>query len=637
MGERLDTKSNTPDFFSKHQAAVRESHLNESVDDRYDLKTSRRTAAIDYVGAADTDSSNGADDAAQKYEYTDIDEPGISGSRDYQLLDIDYRTTLAVALDRKEADLVVRCIISAYEANDYLFIQALSNETFSKILMIMQPSLLVNDITSVHRDLSIGKVRQLGIASANRVAREYSDLVVRIVEIRLDDGRSKLGLDDYVVFLRSARDLGNHKMASFAWGALLRDGHTPDTRCYNHYMAAHVWNGRHRHQHRQKVRVTPFNKKNRLREERRAKFSALDIASADTLTMAQHVFDTMSTEGVAPDEESYRILIVAAARQGRVSEVKTILKKIWEIDVDTIQQGALTQDASQRIGESLPLRPCQALLVTIAHAFGINNDIPTALRVIDRIAQQHRLFIDEQVWDELFERTFVLSIDRTGTSRADGSKTGQLPVHSLQTLWDTMIGEPYRVQPTMRMYNYLIKNLASRARTPIMVTRMSEGLNLYKKHRDEAATAFKRLKAAIAQENAGDLLSSSIENLRYEWEHRNLLRRRDVYLLKRWMSLLLQSFDEWHRVDWVDRHYACGLPALLWGWREWAPTLVEYETPTAFVAFNIRSKDDIALRSSRKARTQQKQRRVLDAAPRLIGQDWTWDVKGNRAILPSAR
>jgi hypothetical protein len=595
-------------FFSNYEATVIESHLNEDVGICHKSSVLASYAARDLHENGDFDQL--PDEMAEH-------KPVTAGDA----------STLDTAIARGDADLIARCILSIDEASDFSYLQALSDDAFTEKLMLLQPSTFVNRITSVHQELSSSKVRQMGITPVNEVARAYSDLLMQIVTTRRSGG-SKLSLTDHTILLRSARDLGNHKMAREVWNALFQDGHSPDVDCYNYYMAAHVWNGRHRSQHRQKVRVVPFNAMNRQREQRRAKFRALDVDSADTLTMARHIFDVMSRDGVEPNEESYRVLIVAAARQGRMDNVNTILRNIWAVDVDAIQRGANeAPKVSPKRTENVPLKPCGALLVAIAHAFGINNDILTALRVVDHIAQRHRIPIDEEIWSQLFEWTFVLSIDRTGTSKKDGSNIGQLPSQTLQSLWDTMIGEPYDIQPTMRMYDLLIKDLFARSQTPAMVAKMMEAVALYESHRHEASAAFKRFKTVAAKydddkQDAKNVPSLSLEHLRREWEYLNLLRRRDVYLLKRWTSLILKSFDEWHRVDFVDRHYACGLPALLWEWREWAPTTVKYEMPTAFVEFDIRTKEEIAFKAQRKVDAQMRQRRILDTAPRLLGQDW---------------
>jgi hypothetical protein len=618
-------------FFSTYEATVLESHLNEEFDICHESDVRAATTLPDYaeyLPIGDQTHFNesrvdASDDAGGSREREEFEDDILDENSEQRLLASDARSMLDAAWTRGYADSAHGSNIFKNGTIDHTVLQALSDDVFTETLMHLQPSAFVNRLTSVHRELSRSKVRQLGIAPVNEIARSYSEMLMEIVTTRRS-GDSKPRLADYTILLRSARDLGNHKMARHVWNALLKDGHSPDVDCYNCFMAAHVWNGRHRPQHRQRVRITPFNAKIRQREQRRAKFRTLDIGSADTLTMARHIFDTMSRDGVEPNDESYRILLMAAAHQGRMEEVKTLLRKIWGIDVNAIQRGASSATkVAQYPVKDVPERPSGALLVAIAHAFGINNDILTALRMVDHVAQQYGIPIDMEVWDQLFEWMFVLSINRTGTSKKNGSNVGQLPSQSLQSLWNTMIGEPYLVQPTMKMYDLLIKNLFTRSQTPAMVAKMMEALALYESHRDEASAAFERIKAVAAGINGDDQVANqALEGLRWEWEYLNLLRRRDVYLLKRWTSLMLKSFDEWHRMDFVDRHYACGLPAFLWKWREWAPTTVKYEMPTAFLEFDIRTKDEIVVKAQRKADAQVRQGRVLDTVPCLVGQGW---------------
>ncbi|KAI7044828.1 hypothetical protein KC352_g805, partial [Hortaea werneckii] len=98
-----------------------------------------------------------------------------------------------------------------------------------------------------------------------------------------------------------------------------------------------------------------------------------------------------------------------------------------------------------------------------------------------------------------------------GYSKAqhDGTKAGQLPLSAVGELWETMTarttktmkengaseGEAngYNVQPNMRMYDYLVKNLVLREMGPAILQRMREGRALYLRSRKAAKEAWQRL------------------------------------------------------------------------------------------------------------------------------------------------
>ena len=89
------------------------------------------------------------------------------------------------------------------------------------------------------------------------MAWEHASLLNQLLAIRRAAG-IKIGLEEYRMLLRAARDLGDNGMAVALWRHLLDDGLIPDTECYNYYMAASVWNGIHIAAARHKMRVIPF-------------------------------------------------------------------------------------------------------------------------------------------------------------------------------------------------------------------------------------------------------------------------------------------------------------------------------------------------------------------------------------------
>ncbi|KAI7560298.1 hypothetical protein KC317_g9815, partial [Hortaea werneckii] len=163
-----------------------------------------------------------------------------------------------------------------------------------------------------------------------------------------------------------------------------------------------------------------------------------------------------------------------------------------------------------RYPSTSPLHPTPSLLTTLAHAYGINNAIPTALKVIDHFSRCYALSIPHATWSELLEWTFVLSVPRTGQkAHHDGTRAGQLPLSAVGDLWETMTGgttttmkadgegeverKGYNVQPDMRMYDYLVKNLVLRDMGPEILDRMREGRDLYLRSRKAAKEAWQNL------------------------------------------------------------------------------------------------------------------------------------------------
>ncbi|EME47240.1 hypothetical protein DOTSEDRAFT_69252 [Dothistroma septosporum NZE10] len=592
----------------------------------------RRRLDLAHVGSLTAES---AEHRNQQFEIAEDAEDGgvlanagtiaddkIEAIQESTMLDVDYREELSRALLAGEADTVTRCLLAASQANDLDWIRDIPTTTFSEIIQVLEPSNFIAKLGSAHVELSSGMVKLLRIAPMRQVAYEYMTVLRQAVGIRRSAG-VKLTLHDYTTLMRSARDLGSQKMGFVMWNALLDDGHTPNTQCYNYYMSAVVWNGLHSAGIRQRVRVIPFHILARKKPQIASRYRNYRVGAGGVREMAMRIFNEMLANGAVADEESFRILITAAAREGDVSTVRSVLKKVWGVDVEGILAGKPDDDIPpKQLPEHSRLMPTTSLLWTIAHAFGVNNDIPAALRTVDFVARQYNLQITLEVWRELFEWTFVLAMPRHGTAKRSSNNIGQLPAQSVMRLWQTMTGEPYRIQPTMGMYNYLIKNLFQRQCTPKIVDSMRNGFGLYKQHRSETYELETRLKAQLWN-RANGLPHDSIEALRSQWEHADLVRQRDLIWMKRWLRLLLGSVGQWSRgKDFDGALFARTLPDLLWHWRRHAPKRVRYKTPTGYVKIEFRTEDEILAASMTKECQEGELESIVEQATRYVGHTW---------------
>ncbi|KAK3115477.1 hypothetical protein LTR53_005134 [Teratosphaeriaceae sp. CCFEE 6253] len=549
--------------------------------------------------------------------------------RDETLLDIDYVSTLPDAMARGGPDLVARCLLAASKAQDRDFIRGLTQETFAEILRLLEPRNTIDKLASAQVELSEATRRVIGIAPMDRVAFEYSALVSEITSLRRSGGL-KLTLMDYTVLLRVARDLGKPDMARVMWRNMQIDGRTPDVECYNLYMAGRVFNRMHSASTRHKLRIIPFNMLARTARNRGEAFSGFRVGERGLKEQVNAIFREMLSNGVRANLDSFRLVITAAAREGDMATVKAVLGKVWNIDVEAMLAGTPEADMTpnQFPGDS-PLSPTSNLLFTIAHAFAINNDIPTALRLVDFVARHYDLNITLETWEHLFEWTFVLAVPRLGVKAAtDGTRTGQLPVRSVLSLWDTMTGPPYDVQPTMGMYNHLIKMLWHHDSSPLVLERMAEGHQLYEESISDAHTRWKALRKAIVRSGRGLPVAESLETLRGDFEHAELIRRRNSFWCQRWLRLLLSSLRSFMRIEISGDLAHRDIPRLLWRFRYVAPRHVWYETATGLVEFETRSQEDIDAWESARREHIRRRERWLSMVPKYIGNDWgkSWGV-----------
>ncbi|KAF2168205.1 hypothetical protein M409DRAFT_21649 [Zasmidium cellare ATCC 36951] len=552
------------------------------------------------------------------------DEHELDLLRNQALLKLDYKAELSGALLRAETDRVMRCLFAANHANDIDWIRSIPPTTFSEIIRMVQPKKFTSTLGSAHVELSTWMVKHMGIAPMRQIAFEYASVIRQLLGIRKYAG-IKLTLGDYMVLLRAARDLGNQRMGRLLWSNLLEEGYKPTTQCYNYMMETVVWNGIHNTGGRQKVRIVPFNMLGRQKQTK-PRFHGYSVGPGGVRQTVMSIFNEMLANEAYADVYSFRIIMTASAREGDLQTVKSILMKVWNIDVDGIMAGKPESEIlPKQRPEHSPLRPTKSLLFTLAHIFGINNDIPTALRVVDFVARHYNLQVDEQSWSQLFEWTFVLATDRLNAARRMGTDVGHLPHQSLLNLWDTMVSPPYNFEPTMGMYNYLIKHLFRFRWVPDMATKLEEGRELYVRHRRLASLAYHQLKMAVERQSHtahAQQPDETLERLRNRYEKADLIRQRNIFWLKRWVRLFLGVHNHHVKNDHRFESAARTLPALLWTFRHEAPSRIKYEIQTGLVEIEFRTEQQITLNLQRRFDRQAGTQKILDASRKLVGQRW---------------
>lgn len=537
------------------------------------------------------------------------------------LLDIDYASELTQALASNAPDTVARCLYAAERKNDVEFIRSIPRTTFSECIRILQPSNFIVLLASEHVEMSEVMAKQLGFTPIDEVAWQHSKVLRHIVDIRRFAG-IQVSFKDYRMLLRSARDLGDRFAANQIWHLLLSDGWKPDTACYNYMMASNVWHGVLQSHPRHRTRVVRFFQLARQIPRPNVAFANYRVGKGGLKEQVMRVFSDMLKHGAIANEESFCNIIMAAAREGDLSTVKSIVRKVWEIDIDALVAGKNEAEiSSKEVHENSPLQPTSKVLFALAHAFSINNDIPTALRLVDFVARRYDVEVSFKVWRELFEWTFVLANPRTGEkARTDDTKFGQLPKQSVLSLWYTMTGPPYFIKPTMGMYNHLIKNLQHRDHTPELYEKMWEGRQLYYASVRESRLAFEKLKQATG--SGGHATATSLENLRRNFEFLDIIRKRNFFWCKRWLRLFLSTLRSFNRVDKQSDWALREIPRTLWEWRQFLPAVVKYNGESGLVELTTRSQAEVGANRIDLMERKNARDAVLQKVPLFTSENW---------------
>ncbi|KAJ9618969.1 hypothetical protein H2203_008785 [Taxawa tesnikishii (nom. ined.)] len=490
---------------------------------------------------------------------------------------------------RGESDRLLRAFVAA--SNDIDFVASIPDTTFSQILHTIRPEKLLLPLAQIHTTLSAATAHKMGVTPIHQVVEDYLHAVLDVLTVRKEAGKH-LNIGDYTMLLKCARQTGSWPVAKSLWNAMIRDGITPNTPCYNHYMASMILKDVYDARTRHRIRVTPLHMRARTVKVQGSGFRNYRVGDGGIKSRVMKIFSEMLSNEAVADEETFRIVIEGAGREGDLTVIKSVLKKVWEINVDGLMSA---DDASllpppTQLPERSLLYPTDGLLFTIAHAFSINNNIPAALRLVDYISRQYRVPITDRVWEVLFEWTYVLSKHRVKYEDPlrQGDLLGQLPKQSLKNLWDTMTGAPYYYSPL---------------------------------HPYRTRVAYETLRSALDERSPRH--AGGIEELQRDLDQADLLRQRNLGYLKRWLRLLLRAMRSYNRVnkdlEWSTRM----IPRILSEWADFAPRVVRYETAGGNVEILFRPQCDVDEERRRGEERARRIAKVLQARPRFLGQNWT--------------
>jgi hypothetical protein len=466
--------------------------------------------------------------------------------------------------------------------NNLEFIRSLPENTFTEVLVQLQPKNDLRKAIPPYSRLSPAIVHQLHLPTAYDLIREHLLDTVQVLDHRRRSGKT-LSVLDYSLILGLARWTGLRDVADTFWKSMQADHIVPDLSCYNNYLGAIVSNLRHDPEVRHTRRMTTFRTEARSKPTPSPGYAAYRFGTGGVREDVMELHREMLKFDIVPNEETFRLLILGVGREGDLGTVKKLLRQVWSMDVDAIIDGVQERHAEHELAISLtsPLYPTSFLIYAVAHVFGINNDIPTALRLVDHMSQTYKVKIFDYVWHELLNWTFVLSIPR----QASRGHQAVLPKGSVQKLWEVMRNEPYNVRPTMDMYNKLIKSLFSQQRAQDMWHYMCEALPLYEAMRKETRDLNKALHRVLK-------LCQPVGTLQQKYDRSRLNEKSSRLVLKRWVRLLLASMRSWRRVDKDLGWSTILIPKIVLEWKEFMPSNVWYDIAAGRVSIVLRTNEE---------------------------------------------
>ncbi|KAI5251444.1 hypothetical protein E4T42_04352 [Aureobasidium subglaciale] len=549
-----------------------------------------------------------------------LDDPDFVGDR--KSVD-DFHGKIQNLLLRKDYHGLIEVFRSA-ENENLDFVRNIPENTFSEILAHLRPENTLTWATESYSQLSPAMVTQLHLPSVDHLIREHLLDTVKLLDEHSKSSKT-LSVVDYGLILGFTRWTGLRCIAESFWASMHADNVVPDLKCYNNYLGAIVSNLRHDPDARHSRRLNAYRTKARSRETPSARHAAYRFGNRGIKQEVMDFHREMVKNGIVPDEETFRLLILGVSREGDLDTVKKILRQVWSIDVDAVVGDLDAGDAARelRISPTSPLYPTPSLVYAIAHAFGINNDIPTALRLVDHVSRTYNIKVPDYVWHELFNWTFVLSRPR----QASRNEQTYLAKASVKNIWDVMRNQPYKVQPTIDMYNKLIKSLFKQQRTKDMWYYMCEALPLYEAMRTKTRELYETLRNALGPSGTDGDETRPIGRLHQEYAQSRLAQKSARLWLKRWVRLLLATMHTWRKVDRDLFWSTIQIPKVILEWQEFMPSNAWYDISAGRVDITLRTWQEKVSYQTEIMDVMDLNDRVLDKGGLLKTHD------GNRYIL----
>lgn len=476
--------------------------------------------------------------------------------------------------------------------------------TFSEVLRCLDADKFVGPHLQIMKQISpnhpIYSGRQFNHPKAGfyYVCKVFMNRLQAITQARTAAGFS-LSVADYKCLLRCARTTGDSKASDRLWRDMHRDSITPDMECYNHHMAVKTWSSALNPFQRFHLRVIPFNQMRRSTlSYAPIEYRGYSVGARGIKYEITRLFNEMVANGSLGDEETFCTMMVAFGREGDLEGVQSIMDKVWGVSVPALMSQMENSLAPMRhFYPDSPLRPSNLLLFTIAHVFGINNQIHPALRIVDYVSRQCSIDISVSVWEELLEKTYVLSQRRTLHVQAQGGSVGQLPSQAVIDLWNTLTAEPYNIKPTLNMYDKIITTLIRKKHRYLvawekmeearqkhigLVFQYSNTVNTLKKaktllYRNEDITG--SLPTVTTSESA---YVQQIAKFRRQRDHDYLLMHRSRQYLRRWCRISIAESTHMRNIPGFQYR---GLQDFQRKFALFLPRRIRYRTPTGHVEF----------------------------------------------------
>lgn len=373
-------------------------------------------------------------------------------------------------------------------------IEEMPDSVFVSAFLILIPEHFLEPYKKILGRVHDHALRVKGYRPFTIIMKHYLTDLFLIFRIR-QAGGNKMGLAEHTLLLRWAASVGDLSIALHTWANMQRNNIKPDVECYNLLLTASLWDQVNAGKERYRLTVTRFymNKRRKSPQKRKLGYRGFGVRSNSVRIAVQTIIRHMHQLEMPVNQSTYANMLLAYGRVGYLGGIKGVLQSVWGIDVDKLANETEIHPPATAYPQSSPLYPSKDLIWTVAHAFGICSDMPSALRTVQFISEQYNIKVTPEAWLELFERAYVLSKEQFNKNKLTSPPpTGPVPFSIVYKIYDMM--EPAPTHSRMHVY----RKLARLANSRLVLRRYSDMLETAYNFLDE--TRKKRQRALLVLE-----------------------------------------------------------------------------------------------------------------------------------------
>ncbi|KAI1643857.1 uncharacterized protein F4817DRAFT_348498 [Daldinia loculata] len=403
-------------------------------------------------------------------------------------------------------------ISSMEEAELHATVSSLPRTTFTELLRALDPFVVAKDADPTDQThISPGAYQMLNLGATIDnwgVRKLYSQLLHHMLVLlsALKASGGVLQLEEYIYLVRCAGAAADPAGVKWIWNEMVRTQTTGwrQSRIYAEFVSARflanpLYTGydktrrmvtaRSLHHSKFILHWAQIRKMDYLRYRTRLKklYFGLnkDAKHAEDLiqmmrkdTAATRLYIWIHSRGTYMTESLACALMIAFARAGSLQFISTsILERHFGIRIGKITNNIATDI---RQGPSR-VRPTGLLMEAIVETYGSNAEIPLALQLVKHLSVTFRIPISASVWKDLMEWAYIMgSVPPSGGWKLAKMFSKVPNAEIVEFIWNMMVSEPYRVQPSFEHYNILIRNLIARNQFSRFIPCMREAVGLYK-------------------------------------------------------------------------------------------------------------------------------------------------------------